>query len=68
MLLAFVLEDQLFTSTTPSRASFERVFASKVGAFDVLRECIDISTLEFVICFTSVSGLFGSAGQTNYAA
>ncbi|KAF5371761.1 hypothetical protein D9758_003565 [Tetrapyrgos nigripes] len=68
MLLAAVLEDQPFTATTPSPDSFDRVFASKVGAFDVLRKVINISTLDFVICFTSISGLFGSAGQTNYAA
>ncbi|KAK7452697.1 Mycolipanoate synthase [Stygiomarasmius scandens] len=68
MLLTAVLEDQPFTPTTPSYESFSRVFASKTGVFDAVRRAIDITALDFVICFTSISGLFGSAGQTNYAA
>ncbi|THU83766.1 polyketide synthase [Dendrothele bispora CBS 962.96] len=68
MLLTGVLDDQPFTSTTPSRQSFEQSFNSKINPLGALQEAIDISKLDFLVCFTSASGMFGSAGQTNYAA
>ncbi|EIN09536.1 polyketide synthase [Punctularia strigosozonata HHB-11173 SS5] len=66
MMLTAVLEDKMFASLTQD--SFERVFAAKIGAFNALTQALDITSLDFLITFTSISGMFGSAGQTNYAA
>jgi hypothetical protein len=66
MLLTAVLEDKMFASLTQD--SFERVFDAKTGAFEALTHALDIASLDFLITFTSISGMFGSAGQTNYAA
>ena len=65
MLLAAVLEDKPFESQTHD--TFARVFEPKVGAYHTLCEALDINLLDFLIGFTSISGLFGNAGQTNYA-
>lgn len=65
MLLAAVLDDQPFESQ--SQHSFDNVFAAKVGAYHALSEAVDIDTLEFLVGLTSISGMFGNAGQTNYA-
>ncbi|KAK1220914.1 Mycolipanoate synthase [Marasmius sp. AFHP31] len=67
-VLTAVLEDQPFTSSTPSQESFARVFGAKVGVLQSLEEALSIQSLDFLVCLTSISGLFGSAGQTNYAA
>lgn len=65
MLLAAVLEDKPFDTQT--QESFSRVFASKIGAYNALNQALDVSKLDFLIGFTSISGMFGNAGQTNYA-
>lgn len=67
-LLTAILEDKPFTSTTPSPESFKRVYSAKIGALETLSQVIAIPKVDFLVCFTSISGLFGSAGQTNYAA
>jgi hypothetical protein len=43
-------------------------FNPKMGAFEVLNNVINMKKLDFLISFSSVSALFGNAGQTNYAA
>lgn len=65
MLLSVLLNDRLFVSHT--QESFERVFPPKVRAFEVLEHVFDINALDFLVTFSSVSGMFGNAGQTNYA-
>ena len=65
MLLSVVLHDRMFTSMTAD--DFERPFPSKITAFKVMSRLINIPTLDFFITFSSVSGFFGNAGQTNYA-
>jgi hypothetical protein len=65
MLLSAVLNDKLFTRQDGS--SFHSAFPSKVGAMRALQQVLDISCLDWLIAFTSVSGFFGNAGQTNYA-
>ena len=66
VLLSALLEDAMFASHSPD--SFERVFPPKVDAFRALERAIDLSSLDFVVTFSSVSGMFGNPGQTNYAA
>ena len=65
MLLSVVLHDRMFTSMTAD--DFEKPFPSKITAFEVIKKLIDIPSLDFFITFSSVSGFFGNAGQTNYA-
>ncbi|KAI0749993.1 ketoacyl-synt-domain-containing protein [Daedaleopsis nitida] len=66
MLLSGLLRDGLFTTQT--REVFDSVFSPKVDALRSLEEAIEISSLDFVVSFSSVSALFGNPGQTNYAA
>ena len=66
VLLSVVLSDGMFTSLTEE--AFERVFPPKIDAFHVLENAMDIGSLDFFVTFSSVCGLFGNAGQTNYAA
>lgn len=65
-LMTMVLSDKSFTNQT--REDFEKVFASKTTAFRNLEQAIDINTLDFFVSFSSVAALFGSPGQSNYAA
>ena len=65
MLLSVLLNDRLFVSHT--QESFERVFPPKVQAFEVLERVLALNDLDFLVTFSSVSGMFGNAGQTNYA-
>ena len=51
-----------------SQEDFTAGFASKSGVIGVLRNVVDISSLDFVVAFSSVSGTFGFGGQTNYGA
>lgn len=66
MLLSVVLADGLFSGL--STENFNTPFGPKIGAFDVLCHITDTNKLDFLISFSSVSALFGNAGQTNYAA
>ncbi|WP_329491263.1 SDR family NAD(P)-dependent oxidoreductase [Kitasatospora sp. NBC_01246] len=63
---AGVLDDGVIGALTPERLS--RVFAPKVTAVSHLDELTrDLDLTTFAV-FSSASGLFGSAGQGNYAA
>jgi NAD(P)-dependent dehydrogenase (short-subunit alcohol dehydrogenase family) len=62
---AGVIEDRLMRDKT--RDSFDRVFDTKVaGARALLAHARD--DLRLVVFFSSVSGVFGNRGQTDYAA
>lgn len=65
MILTAVLVDRTFPMQTPE--TFEAPFTAKTGAFEALEKAIDIGSLEFLLSFSSVSGLLGNAGQTNYS-
>jgi acyl transferase domain-containing protein/aryl carrier-like protein len=64
--LSVVLSDRLFTSHTAE--TFETPFPSKIASLEVLEQIISFDRLDFLVCLSSVSAMFGNAGQTNYAA
>ncbi len=47
---------------------FEYVYNVKVKGFDTLIETLDLRSLKFIICFSSVAARYGNAGQVDYAA
>lgn len=67
MLLTVVLSDRTFAFQDDE--GFRKVFASKTDACGVLASCLPggIAALDFFISFSSVVGLFGNGGQTNYS-
>ena len=65
MLLAAVLNDRSFAAQTCE--TFEAPLPPKVDAFEAIEHAYDLDTLDFLVTFSSVSGTFGNAGQTNYA-
>ncbi|KAH9918099.1 ketoacyl-synt-domain-containing protein [Fomitopsis serialis] len=65
MLMTTNLIDRTFATQTSD--TFEASFTAKLGAFHALEKVIDIDSLDFVLAFSSVAGLLGNAGQTNYA-
>ncbi|EGN93606.1 hypothetical protein SERLA73DRAFT_97544 [Serpula lacrymans var. lacrymans S7.3] len=66
MILTAVLSDGAFQHLTEE--DFSASFACKSGVLDTVKDTIDISNLDFLIAFSSVSGAFGIQGQTNYGA
>lgn len=62
---AGLLEDKLFHQKTPE--SFERVMSTKVTPLRVLAEHLR-NDVQFVTLFSSVASVYGSRGQTDYAA
>ncbi|OBZ73412.1 putative polyketide synthase 22 [Grifola frondosa] len=65
MILSAALIDRSFASQTPE--TFEAPFPPKVDAFKTFEKVVPVESLEFLMTFSSVSGMFGNAGQTNYA-
>lgn len=67
MLLSVVLSDRTFAFQT--QEEFDRPFAPKVGACETFHECLEggIPSLDFFVAFSSVVGLLGNGGQTNYS-
>ncbi len=63
---AGVIEDKLIEDKTDE--SFERVFETKVAAAFCLSRALRPEGLRFLAFFSSVAGLFGNRGQTDYAA
>lgn len=46
---------------------FDRVFTCKVEGLAHLLECLDLDRLRSVLLFSSITSLWGNAGQTDYA-
>ncbi|KAF8154856.1 hypothetical protein B0H34DRAFT_540683 [Crassisporium funariophilum] len=66
MILTAALSDRIFRHLNEDE--FSKVFSAKIGVLDTLKEVVDVHALEFLVAFTSVSGMFGFGGQTNYGA
>ncbi|KAJ7214322.1 hypothetical protein GGX14DRAFT_550479 [Mycena pura] len=64
-LMTLVLDDAPFLAQT--RASFERVVDSKLRAFEIFADLVQLEELDFFVAFSSLSGLIGLPGQANYA-
>ncbi|MFV2083645.1 SDR family NAD(P)-dependent oxidoreductase [Micromonospora sp. LOL_021] len=64
--LAGTTDDGAF-ATLP-RSAYEKVFAGKVGGARALADAVRGLDLTAFVLFSSVSSVFGSAGQVNYAA
>ncbi|KAK7035340.1 hypothetical protein VNI00_011871 [Paramarasmius palmivorus] len=65
-ILTAVLDDSTFLNI--SEESFERSRAAKTGVLRMLSETVDVSALDFLVAFSSVSGTIGNSGQSNYGA
>jgi NAD(P)-dependent dehydrogenase (short-subunit alcohol dehydrogenase family) len=63
---AGVIEDRLVEAKTIE--SFDKVLATKIAPVIPLARLLRPDNLKFVIFFTSVAGLFGNRGQTDYSA
>ena len=66
MHAAVVLDDGIALRQTPER--FARVFAPKIAGALHLHELTQEDALDFFVMFSSAASLFGSPGQSNYAA
>jgi acyl transferase domain-containing protein len=63
---AGVIEDRSIKDKTAE--SFDRVFTTKVAPLVTLLGSLELSDLRLVALFASTSGVFGNAGQCDYAA
>lgn len=63
---AGVIDDKLIRDKTPE--SFAAVYDTKVIGARVLARRLKPETLKFVLFFSSISGRFGNAGQSDYSA
>ncbi|KAJ7606255.1 hypothetical protein FB45DRAFT_1068712 [Roridomyces roridus] len=63
--MSLVLSDALFVNQTEEK--FSTVRDSKLKAFETFSAAVDVGQLDFYVAFSSISGLFGIAGQSNYA-
>ncbi|CAA7270507.1 unnamed protein product [Cyclocybe aegerita] len=66
IILTAVLLDGLFRHLDEEQ--FSRVFHAKIGVLETLKKSVNVEDLDFLVSFTSVSGLIGFGGQTNYGA
>ncbi len=48
-------------------ADYEAVYAAKVTGLENLLRCIPAEQLHYLVLFSSVTGFYGNAGQTDYA-
>lgn len=65
LLLTASPSDGMFRSL--SEEDFQRARHAASGVFHALRATLDVSQLDFLIFFSSVSAVFGNGGQTNYS-
>ncbi|KAL0569047.1 Mycolipanoate synthase [Marasmius crinis-equi] len=64
VMLTAVLSDRMYRMH--DKESYQRAVEPKVGAFEVLRKCMDLDSLDFLVALSS-SATFGCAGQANYS-
>ena len=65
MMSVVLRDDQLLNM---DEEKFQTVTRSKIGALNVVRELVDIETLDFLFLFSSTAALFFNPGQANYNA
>ena len=65
-VMTVVLRDAKFTNLT--QQSFDDVYQSKVSVLDTLLSCIDPSSIDFMLLFSTIGSVFGNAGQAAYCA
>ena len=65
-LMSVVLRDDQFMKM--DKEKFDTVMQSKIGALNVLRELVDLDTIDFLFLFSSTAALFFNPGQVNYNA
>ncbi|KAJ7120035.1 hypothetical protein C8R44DRAFT_981991 [Mycena epipterygia] len=63
--LAMVLSDALFFNQTCD--TFHQVYDSKLKIFEIVSTQVEIESLDFFVALSSISGLIGLPGQSNYA-
>ncbi|KAJ7205481.1 hypothetical protein GGX14DRAFT_367915, partial [Mycena pura] len=63
--LTMVLSDRLFLNQ--SQHTFAAPHDAKLKVFEVFAAAVDVNSLDFYVAFSSLSGLLGLAGQSNYA-
>jgi acyl carrier protein len=61
-----VLDDGVFTAMTPERVA--RTMHAKAGGAWALHQATQALELDFFLLFSSIAGLTGGVGQSNYAA
>jgi hypothetical protein len=64
-LMTLALSDAFFANQTES--AFARVRESKLGVLHTFSTLVNIESIDFLVGFSSVNGLIGLAGQSNYA-
>ncbi|KAJ7052957.1 hypothetical protein C8F01DRAFT_1331735 [Mycena amicta] len=64
-LLTLTLDDAPFLEQTQS--SFQSVLDSKLRVFQIFSDLVQMDKLDFFVAFSSLSGLIGLPGQSNYA-
>ncbi|KAI6009612.1 putative nonribosomal peptide synthetase [Pisolithus orientalis] len=65
-VMTVVLRDAKFTNLT--QQSFDDVYESKVAVLNTLITCIDPTTIDFMLLFSTIGSVFGNAGQAAYCA
>lgn len=65
-VMTVVLRDAKFTNLT--QQSFDDVYQSKVAVLNTLLSCIDPSSIDFMLLFSTIGSVFGNAGQAAYCA
>ncbi|KAF7348045.1 Polyketide synthase [Mycena sanguinolenta] len=63
--MTLVLSDAPFFKQTAD--TFRTLSDSKLRVFEIFSNKVDVDSLDFFIAFSSISGLLGVMGQTNYA-
>ena len=66
MLMTAVLRDSSFANLTQQH--FDDVYQSKVAALNVILDLVDLNKIDFNLLFSTISTVFGNAGQAPYIA
>lgn len=66
ILMTMLLSDGLFANQTET--GFKNVIDTKWGAVSTFNDVRPVKDLDFFVSFSSVTSVFGNAGQSNYSA